>query len=202
MHLNVEEMSDTQAYHLLTQTVIPRPVAWVLTANEEGDFNLAPFSFFTAISSNPPLIMFSVGSKPSGEIKDTRRNILRSRSFVVHIAPSSLAEEMTETARTLDYGQSELERIHLTTNNDWQQSLPRLSECDIALYCQLYEYQEIGKNKQGLVFGEIKQAYLSDKVASKGERLVIDATQVDPISRLGGNDYAALGKIITIQRPV
>lgn len=201
MHINVEELTGTEAYHLLTQTVIPRPVAWILTENEESDYNLAPFSFFTAISSRPPLIMFSVGSKPSGDIKDTRRNILRTKSFVVHIAPSTLAEEMTETARTLEYGESELERVNLTINNDWQQILPRLSECDIALFCELYDYQEIGENKQGLVFGEIKQAFLSDKVATKGERLVIDATQVDPISRLGGNDYAALGKTITIQRP-
>ena len=65
MHINVEELTGTEAYHLLTQTVIPRPVAWILTENEEGDYNLAPFSFFTAISSRPPLIMFSVGSKPS-----------------------------------------------------------------------------------------------------------------------------------------
>lgn len=201
MHINVEEMSGTEAYHLLTQTVIPRPVAWVLTENEAEDFNLAPFSFFTAISSRPPLIMFSVGSKPSGDLKDTRRNILRTRSFVVHIAPSSLAQEMTETARTLDYGESELARVNLTTNNDWQQALPRLSECEIALYCELYEYQEIGENKQGLVFGEVKQAFLSEKVATQGERLVIDAAQVDPISRLGGNDYATLGKTITIARP-
>jgi len=206
MLVNMDELNGTEAYHLMTQSIIPRPVAWVLTENEGAvnsvnNYNLAPFSFFTAVCSNPPIIMFSVGKKPSGEVKDTRRNIERTKRFVLHIAGTDLAQPMTETSRTLDYGESEIERVDLNLTNDWDQALPRVAECEVAMLCELYEMQEIGNNAQGLVFGEIKQVYLSDQVASTEPRLQIDASKLDPIARLGASEYAALGKVFTIPRP-
>ena len=70
MNIDASTLAPIQIYHLMTQTVIPRPIAWVLTESGEADYNLAPFSYFTPVSSNPPLLMFSVGKKPTGEIKD------------------------------------------------------------------------------------------------------------------------------------
>lgn len=201
MQIDMDTLNGTQVYHLMTQTIIPRPVAWVLTENESGNYNLAPFSFFTAVCSNPPIIMFSVGKKPSGELKDTRRNIERTQSFVLHIAGSEFAGPMTETSRTLDYGDSEMDRVALTLDKAWGLSLPRVSQCEVAMYCSLYEIQEMGNNKQGLVFGEIQSVHISDKVASQEPRLQVDAKALDPIARLGASEYASLGEIITIPRP-
>lgn len=201
MLINMDSLNGTQTYHLMTQTIIPRPVAWILTENEGGNYNLAPFSFFTAVCSNPPIIMFSVGKKPSGEVKDTRRNIERTQSFVLHIAGSDLAGPMTETSRTLDYGDSEMDRLALSLDKDWGQPLPRVTQCDVAMYCSLYEIQEMGNNKQGLVFGEIQSVYLSEKVATQESRLQVDAKSLDPIARLGASEYATLGDIISIPRP-
>lgn len=206
MLIDLKDLTGTEAYHLMTQSIIPRPVAWVLTENEGGDYNLAPFSFFTAVCSTPPIMMFSVGNKPSGEIKDTRRNIERTKEFVLHIAHADLAVPMTETSRTLAYGESELERVDLQLTSDWSGaessiSLPRLKACTIAMHCALYQVQEIGDKNQGLIFGEIKHAYVADSVLKSGDRLQIDADKVDPIARLGASEYASLGEVFSIARP-
>ena len=79
MNLNFSDFSASQRYHLMTQTIIPRPIAWVLTDSssnaEKDNFNLAPFSYFTAVSSEPPILMLSVGKKPNGDDKDTLINV-------------------------------------------------------------------------------------------------------------------------------
>ena len=114
MLIDFEDMDPKDAYHILTQTVIPRPVAWVLSENPDGDYNLAPFSFFTPITSNPPLLMISVGKKPAeGVSKDTRVNIEARKNFVVHIAHRDLAAAVTESSRTLPHGESELKNLDL-----------------------------------------------------------------------------------------
>ncbi len=81
MNLQLSSISPTQIYHLMTQTIIPRPIAWVLTDSGEHNYNLAPFSYFTPVASNPPLLMFSVGKKPSGETKDTTRNVIANKMY-------------------------------------------------------------------------------------------------------------------------
>ena len=80
MEIDLDSLSANGVYHTLTRTVIPRPVAWVLSENAGGDYNLAPFSYFNAICSDPPLIMISVGKKPDGSSKDTRVNITARRA--------------------------------------------------------------------------------------------------------------------------
>ena len=109
MIVDFNSISPSNGYHLLTQTIIPRPIAWILSENEDGSLNLAPFSFFNAVCSDPPLLMVSIGKKPSGEIKDTRRNILSGRDFVIHIASLTQANVLSRSAATLVYGDSELE---------------------------------------------------------------------------------------------
>lgn len=86
MHIDFKTLSSSERYHLMTQTVIPRPIAWVLTESSKANYNLAPFSYFTAVSSQPPLMMFSIGKKPTGERKDTVVNLERQQHCVVHIA--------------------------------------------------------------------------------------------------------------------
>jgi len=85
MLLRLDQFEAAQRYYLMSQTLVPRPVAWVLSENATGSYNLAPFSYFNAICSTPPLIMFSIGKKPDGADKDTRRNIIERKRFTVHI---------------------------------------------------------------------------------------------------------------------
>ncbi len=203
MLIEFEALSSANIYHLMTQSLIPRPVAWVLTENEDKSLNLAPFSYFTAVSSNPPLIMISVGKKPSGEFKDTRVNIERAKHFVIHIAHRELASVVTETSRTLPLGESEVIRSGLDVTPFDNFPLPRLDACRIAMACELYEVKEIGPAPQTLIFGEIKALHIDDQfVATDAQgRLKIDAGGIDPLGRLGASEYSTQGGIITIPRP-
>lgn len=203
MILNPSEFSANQIYHIMTQSVIPRPIAWVLTDSGNENYNLAPFSYFTAIASAPPLLMFSVGKKPTGEIKDTVRNVKSTRKMVIHIAQVDDAELVTKTAATLDHGESEVEinKIELTEFEHFD--MPRVANCPIAFGCELYQTQEIGETPQTLVFAEIKQIYISDDTSiqdAKG-RLKIEANKVAPLARLGGGEYSAITAPFGLTRP-
>src|SRR5512135_430194 len=115
MLLDSRQLSEGQLYHTMIQTIIPRPVAWVLTDNGDGGYNLAPFSFFNGIASDPPLLFVSVGSKEDGSPKDTWKNIEERDLFVVHIPHREEAREVSETSIDLPHTRSELERIQRST---------------------------------------------------------------------------------------
>ncbi|MDC0663354.1 flavin reductase family protein [Marinobacter sp. SS21] len=203
MILDFDELTSQEVYHAMTQTLVPRPVAWVLTENPDGDYNLAPFSFFNAITSKPPLLMLSVGKKPDGSFKDTRVNIEKRRKFTVHIAHREQARAMTETSQVLPHGQSELAQLDLALTEFEDFDLPRLADCRVAMACELYEIQEIGPTPQSLIFGLIHKVYVDDRAVSLDakDRLRVDAAVLDPIGRLGGNEYVTFGEVLTIPRP-
>ncbi|NOI27935.1 flavin reductase family protein [Vibrio coralliilyticus] len=202
MNIDASTLAPTQIYHLMTQTVIPRPIAWVLTESGEADYNLAPFSYFTPVSSNPPLLMFSVGKKPTGEIKDTTRNVLETGRMVVHIANADLAEQVTQTSATLPHGESEVALAALELIDFEGFELPRIKDCPIAFGCKLFEVKEIGETPQSLIFAQIEDIYIAPEVIGDNqERLVVEALKVNPLSRLGGSQYANLDQTFTVARP-
>lgn len=216
MIINFSDFSPTQRYHLMTQTIIPRPIAWVLTHHGDLDnsinsippeqLNLAPFSYFTAISSDPALMMISVGKKPTGDNKDTLTNVLRNKKMVIHIPSTKQSDLVTASAATLAYGESELININdqrLTTTAFDNFPLPRLTQCDIAYGCELYEIKEIGNTPQALIFVEVKQLYLNPEVIlEEGDnRLKIYADKVAPLARLGANEYASITEPFKKVRP-
>ncbi|WP_260258369.1 flavin reductase family protein [Vibrio intestinalis] len=202
MNIDMSALAPSQVYHLLTQTIVPRPIAWVLTESGQDNFNLAPFSYFTAISSEPPLLMFSVGKKPSGEIKDTVRNVTETGKMVIHIANADLAQPVTESAATLEHGRSEVVESDLTLASFEGFELPRVADCSVAFGCTLYQMQEIGKTPQTLVFAEVEAVYIDPDVIKQDEqKLIIDAMKLNPLCRLGGGEYAVLQQTFTIARP-
>ena len=190
----------------MIQTVIPRPIAWVLSENESGNFNLAPFSYFTAVASDPALIMFSIGKKLDEDQqdinKDTLKNIQNRKDFVVHIAHAELVNELNASAANLAYGESELDSSGLSTTPMDDFRLPRVTEAKIAFACSLYEIKEIGNKPMSLVFGEIHNAYICDSIIEQQEnRNSINANALNPLARLGGNDYTSIQAALTIDRP-
>ncbi|PAU37967.1 protein/domain typically associated with flavoprotein oxygenase, DIM6/NTAB family protein [Vibrio coralliilyticus] len=202
MNIDASTLAPTQIYHLMTQTVIPRPIAWVLTESGEADYNLAPFSYFTPISSNPPLLMFSVGKKPTGAIKDTTRNVLETGRMVVHIANADLAKQVTQTSATLPHGESEVALAGLELIDFEGFELPRIKDCPIAFGCKLFEVKEVGETPQSLIFAQIEDIYIAPEVIGDNqERLVVEALKVNPLSRLGGSQYANLDQTFTVARP-
>jgi flavin reductase (DIM6/NTAB) family NADH-FMN oxidoreductase RutF len=184
----------------MIQSIVPRPIAWVLSDNGDGTLNLAPFSYFNAVCSDPPLLMLSIGRKADGSDKDTARNIVQRKHFVVHIPHRTLAVEVSESSRPLPFGESELSRQGLTAVPFAGSVLPRLAEARVAFACELHSTQELGP--QLLVFGRLRQAWLDDAVATADEkgRVHVDAQALDPLGRLGGDDYSVGGACITVPR--
>lgn len=163
---------------------------------------LAPFSYFTPISSNPPLLMFSVGKKPTGEIKDTTHNVLETGRMVVHIANADLAEQVTQTSATLPHGESEVALAGLELIDFEGFELPRIKDCPIAFGCKLFEVKEIGETPQSLIFAQIEDMYIAPEVIGDNQEcLVVEALKVNPLSRLGGSQYANLDQTFTVARP-
>jgi len=203
MLLDFSELETSERYHLMTQTIIPRPIAWVLTDSGSENYNLAPFSYFTALSTEPALLMISVTKKPNGDVKDTLSNVLKNKKMVIHIASDEQAELVTKTAATLDHGESELTDTDLTTVTFEGFDLPRVAECNIAYGCELYDIKEIGDAPQTLIFVEVKQLYINDKVLNTGnpDRIKVAADKVKPLARLGGGEYASLKKPFSLKRP-
>jgi len=201
MLIDLSTLSPNRVYFTLIQTVIPRPIAWVLSDNGDSGFNLAPFSYFNAVCSDPPLLMLSIGRKSDGSIKDTRRNIVERSEFVVHIAHSALLPQLNESSAELSAGVSELERVGLPTVPFGEFRLPRLRDCRVAFACERYQVMEVGV--QAILFGRVLTAYIDDAITVPNEqgRLQIDAAKLDPLSRLGGDHYAVLGDIMTLARP-
>ncbi len=202
MQITFNDISPNQRYHLLTQTVIPRPIAWVLSENSDSSYNLAPFSFFNAMCSDPPLLVMSIGKKEGGERKDTAINLLSGREFVVHIASAAQAETLTQTAATLDYGDSELDSTQLALAEFEGSPVPRLADCDIAYHCRLYEHHLVGPAEQAFIYAEVISLYLSENVADiDGKRISVDANKVDPLARLGAAQYAGITSAFKVARP-
>ncbi|MDG9671900.1 flavin reductase family protein [Hahella aquimaris] len=203
MYIDFQQLEATKIYHWMTQTIIPRPIAWALTRNEDGGMNLAPFSYFTAISSAPPTIAISIGKKPSGELKDTRSNLQVGAPCTVHIAGREMAQAVTDSSRTLPYGESELPGLNLSLVDFEGFELGRLAECRLAFGCRVQEVVELGSVPQAMVLLNIEKLFVDDSVMTtdaKG-RHKVDAMQVNPLSRLGADEYATLGEVISIPRP-
>lgn len=201
MNIDLATLSASSVYHLMVQSLIPRPIAWVLSEYEGGGFNVAPFSYFNAISSDPPLLMLSIGKKPGGDIKDTRMNIIERSYFVIHLPHCAQAEQVNTSSKTLAAGNSELQLIDEELCEFEGFSLPRIKNCPVAFACERYRVEDI-TSTQALIIGRVKQIYLADEVVhTEAGRLHVDAKAVDPLMRLGGTQYASLGAIFAIDRP-
>lgn len=204
MNIDFNSLNASEAYFTMTQTIIPRPIAWVLTDSGNGTYNLAPFSYFNAICSNPPLVVMSVGKKLDGDLKDTRTNIVERKKLVIHIAQVSQAEQVTESARSLAFGESELDRLDMELVHEDGWSLPRLADTPVAMECEFYDLHELGPNNQAVFYCKINRLFVSDEAVSLDEkgRIVIDAAVINPLGRLGPNKYVSFGDVINLKTSV
>jgi len=203
MYIDFEHLEPSQVYFHMIQALVPRPIAWVLSENAQGRYNLAPFSYFNAVCSDPPLILLSVGQRSRGGHKDTRLNIEQRRDFVVHIAHRDLLEALNASSAELPPEVSEVDALGLETADFPGFRLPRLADCRIAMACECYRIEEIGQGPQSLIFGLVKTIYVSDQVAAIDPRgrLQIDAQRIDPLGRLGADQYMTFGELVRLKRP-
>ena len=196
MIFDLKSFDKSQIYHLMTQTVIPRPIAWILSENENKTWNLAPFSYFAAVGSEPPLLLVSQGRKAKdGAQKDTSTNLRNQKKCQVLIASFEQLNLVQKTAEPIDYGISEVEHAGLQLTTIDGMDFPIISGCKVAFQCSLFEEKNIGV--QSLFFLEIEKIWSADECVEKDSkgRFVIDAKKIDPLSRLGAGFYGSLGEV-------
>lgn len=183
-------MSAGDFYRLLTAVVVPRPIAWVSSVSPEGVDNLAPHSFFTVASTNPPIVQFtSVGEK------DSLRNITESKEFVVNLAPAALLEEVNATGTNFPPDVSEFDAAGLTREPSLTVAAPRVKESLAVLECRLHSVLPMGDST--LVFGEVTHAAVSDEVL-EGSHPRIDL--LEPLSRLGLDEWGTQSAVQELKR--
>jgi flavin reductase (DIM6/NTAB) family NADH-FMN oxidoreductase RutF len=207
MLTNFDAISGLERYHLMTQVIVPRPIAWILTPDSSAfstcSYNLAPYSYFNAVSSAPPLIMFSAGHKPDGEQKDTRYNFVEHGYAVIHIPSVADMQDVSASAATLPHGDSEQLRqsLELTRVEGWH--LPRLEKSKIAMLCSFYEQTLIGDASQAVLYGKVESLYVDDAIVAEDAkgRPRVNAEGLDPLSRLGADSYGDLGQVLRLKRP-
>src|ERR1700679_3487635 len=151
MLINCNQYSSDQLYFLMIQLVIHRPIAWVLSDNGNGTYNLAPFSFFNAIASNPPILMLSVGWKDEVLRKDTWVNISERKNFVVHIPSGEQVHDVSNSSSVLPHGVSENDQFHIPLENVEGWPCPKVKSAKIAFLCEKYAIHEIGEDPQALI---------------------------------------------------
>ncbi|MDN3436775.1 flavin reductase family protein [Planococcus sp. APC 3900] len=197
--IDPEQNEERDNYKLLVGSIIPRPIAFVTTQSEEGVVNGAPFSYFNIVSSNPPMVSLSI-QRPTGERKDTARNIYGNGEFVVHIVDRDNVGKVNETAASLPPSESEVDMAGLTKVPSTRVSVPGVKESKIRMECQLVESVPFGGDGPGsdLFIGKIVQFHVDEAIYENGR---IDPRGLDAVSRLAGSSYAAIGDIFSLERP-
>lgn len=195
------ELTKQEMYKIMIGTVIPRPIALVSTLNEQGQVNLAPFSFYNIVSYEPPLISISVQWK-NGQIKDTAANILRNKEAVVHSVSKSILPDANETARELPAYESEADYTSFEMVPSQTIQTPGIAQSLTRFETRLHQHiaieDEMGQVVADLLLLKIQHLHLDNKVFQDSYIL---AEKLAPMSRLAGNDYAELGNTVTMERP-
>ncbi|MBH0169916.1 MAG: flavin reductase family protein [Bacillota bacterium] len=199
--IDPQELSVKENYKFLTGSIIPRPIAFVTTLSSDGVLNAAPFSYFNALTSDPPLIAISVGRK-DGNQKDTSRNAEELGEFVVHIPDETYINAVNQTAANLEPDQSEVELTNLTKAQSVKVGVPGIAESKIRMECIVEQIIPLGgtpdKPSTDLLIGRVVHYHISDELYQNGR---IDADKLKPVGRLAGTNYVKLGETFSLERP-
>jgi flavin reductase (DIM6/NTAB) family NADH-FMN oxidoreductase RutF len=179
MQIDPARHSYADNYKILTNVVVPRPIAWVTSRDESGVLNLAPFSFFNAVGSDPIYIIVSIGLRDDGSLKDTARNIEAVGEFVVNLVTEPLLAAMNLSAAEFPPDESELSAAGLKSAPCARVGVPRLADSQVSLECKLFQSHSLGTNT--LYVGEVVMFHVADDLL--GPRLRIK--NFAPIGRLG-----------------
>lgn len=201
MQIDPGTQTKKENYKLLIGSVLPRPIALVTSVNSSGIVNAAPFSFFNVVGTEPPLVGFSCMRKPDGAMKDTARNIVEQREFVVQVVSEDNVSMVNETAVDFPPDQSEADIIgfHLVPSSAIQ--VPRIKETKIQMECKLYRHFPLGgtndRPNADFLIGEVVWFHLDNELYSAGR---IDAETLQPVGRMAGTTYVRGGEMFSMPR--
>ena len=184
MIIDPSELDTHSVYKLLVGAVVPRPIAWVSTRSHDGVLNLAPFSFFTVASREPPMLAISIGPRTGGEeyAKDTLTNIRDVQEFVINVVSVELANAMHETSINHPPEVDEFIRSGVTPMPCETIKTPRVAEAKINMECTVEHILELGSDT--MVIGRMQRYHVKDDLISNGR---IDLEKLNPLGRMAGN---------------
>lgn len=183
MNIDPAAHSASHNYKLLTNLVVPRPIAWVTSCNAEGLVNLAPFSFFNAIGSDPVLVMISVAHNPDGSMKHTGRNIVARGEFVVNLVTEDLMDAMNLSAAEFPDDESELVAAGLAPAASEKVAVPRVAAAKAALECKLHSTLPFGNYT--VIVGEVVMFQVADALLGEKDRI----HDFFPVGRMGSPSW-------------
>ena len=200
MQFDIQNTESSALYKLLTGTVIPRPIAWVATIDENGIDNLAPFSFFNIVSEDPPHLMFST-VRTGNKNKDTLNNILANQQFVVNLVTQDVVEKMNTTSQSVAPNINEFELANVTPIESIYIKPKRVKESLVQFECEMVHHYFIEKHQNGgacIIIGKIITMHIDDSILMENHK--IDLEKYQPVARLAGSNYSKLGEIFSIKR--
>jgi flavin reductase (DIM6/NTAB) family NADH-FMN oxidoreductase RutF len=193
-------ISARERYKLMVSTIVPRPIAWVVTQDLEGQLNAAPFSFFNGFAGDPPVVGIGIGSHDAGRPKDTRQNIRETGQFVVNLVSEELRERMNITAIEFERGVSEPHEAGLETVASVKVKPPRIAESPVSMECELMQIVELGE-ESGLVLGRILAMHVRDEFVIDPVKHHIDTPQLKLVGRMhGAGWYARTSDLFHMER--
>ncbi len=201
MIIDANELPGRQAYRLLIDCVVPRPIAWISTIDAEGRVNLAPFSFFQAVGAEPPSVIVAIGRHRDGAYKDTGVNAIASGELVINVVTDELAEAMNITSGEHPFGIDEMRLAGLTTAPCRHVAPPRVAESPVSLECRVSQEVPIGpdgENRYLVLISEVVAFHVRDDIYENGR---IDPALLHPLGRLGGSAFSHPGEIFKMERP-
>lgn len=200
MRFDLDDVGAQNAYKLLAATVMPRPIAWVVTLNREGTVNAAPFSFFNVMGSAPPTVALGILADPERGFKDTARNILDTEEFVVNLVPERLVGAMNVTAVDAPRGVDELALANLATSPSSRVRPPRIAESPVNFECVLLSSVQTGP-AQLVAIGRVLVVHIDDDYLLDVERAYVDTPKLDLVARSYGSGYVRSRDTFNLERP-
>jgi flavin reductase (DIM6/NTAB) family NADH-FMN oxidoreductase RutF len=192
MIFDLKNNKVNEKYKLMAQTIIPRPIAWVVTQDEDIT-NIAPFSYFIGLSSDPASVLISVGHKSDGTPKDTLRNIRKTKKCTICMVDEKNLQKMHFSSKELDKDLSESEIFDIETESIFESFPPMIKDVSVAYFCEFNQEIDLGGGSTIPLVLNVKQIYVKDEVIVDKERITIE---FDPVARIG-KSYAFLADEIT-----
>jgi flavin reductase (DIM6/NTAB) family NADH-FMN oxidoreductase RutF len=199
MIVDLRQLEPRQVYRFMTSALVPRPIAFISTLAPNGVRNLAPFSYFMGVSSDPPLLAVSIDMR-RGALKDTARNVRETGEFVANVVTDEIAEAMNVASGDYPPEVDEFEMAGLTPATSLLVRPPRVAESPLSLECRVARWLEVGRTPNTLVLGEVLVAHVRDDLflESRGE---VDAARLHAVGRLGGAQYCRVADLFEMKRP-
>jgi flavin reductase (DIM6/NTAB) family NADH-FMN oxidoreductase RutF len=184
-HFDLATIAKADAYKLLVSVVVPRPIAWITSRDAAGTLNVAPFSFFNMLASDPPVVGIGFSGASDRDGKDTYNNVRERGEFVVNMVPEALAEEMNTTAINAPRGTNEAELAGLELAPSVKVDIPRLAGSPASLECKLLEFRNFGGSGH-ICLAQVVYVHVLTEAVTNPERFHFDANKLDLIGRMHG----------------